>query len=98
MKKYSHTAADMALDEAVETAKLTLADRLVTEAAACDLKTLAEAIEVADLLRGRRQRAEAEAARQQKLDLLGVRLPVLLDALMAMVAGAPPAAPPRPCA
>ena len=45
MKKKLDTAADMALDDAAEAAKLTLADRLVKEAATCDLKTLAQTLE-----------------------------------------------------
>ncbi len=86
MKKNFHTAADMALDEAAEAAKLTLAERLVKEAATCDLNTLAQALEVADLLRSRRRHAETEAIRQQTLD----KIPKLLDALMAMLARAAP--------
>jgi hypothetical protein len=95
MKKLD-TAADMALDEAAEAAKFTLADRLVKEAATCDMKTLAHTLEVADQLRSRRRHAETEAVRHQALDLLGDKIPMLLDAFIAMVAGAPPMGAPRP--
>jgi hypothetical protein len=98
MKKDFQTAADKALDEATEAAKLMLADRLVTEAATCDLKTLAKAIEVADLLRDRRQRAVTDALRQQKIELLGDKLPMLLDTLTSLVAGTPRVTAPHPCA
>ena len=75
-----------------EAAKLTLADRLVKEAATCDLKTLAQTLEVADQLRSCRRHVETAAARLQALDLLGDKIPTLLDALTAMIANAPPIA------
>lgn len=95
MKKKFDTAGDVALDDAAEAAKLTLADRLLKEAATCDLMTLAQTLEVADQLRGRRRHAEAEATRLQTFDLLGGKIPTLLDAITAMFANAPPVAPPR---